>query len=587
MQYSNPVGISFRPWPVSCVLLLAAACGKSNDSGGGFPDPVAPQDPPTLEAIQAVQRDETLDDFEDGDLLAWLPDGEGHWTSDAAGEGLSVVDEGDTGTQALQVEPRAARAVANLSYEGAALRRHDYSSCSGLEFSLRHDGAGSVETMVLIDSVVDGGSSESRGLASATIRVTGDWETVALDWSDFQPAATAPIPPEGGAGGATFTGASTAGATSGSDSSASLPGPPGALDEKHILALSIDALPEANLLVDAVRLRDCKLLPLNPPLPAPPPLGTDAPAGTPVATHGQLRVQGTHLHDQSGDPVQLKGVSSMWLNYEVDGYAENLAGLRWMRDNWNLEVFRAAMGAGDNDSNGPISNGYSQRPDVLRGQVEQIIENAIELGVYVIVDWHSHEVHGPEARAFFADIAERYGEYPNVIYETFNEPIDQEWLTELKPYHESVVASIRTHDPDNLIVLGTRTWSQDVNEAARNPVGGSNLLYTLHFYTCTHPTPWIIGGSTRAMNNGVAVFTTEWGATTADGGLNASGVCEDTAVEYLEWMEEEAISWAAWKLDNCGDSSCFLRNGPVPVDGGWTESDLNGHAPLIIDWMLR
>src|SRR5687768_10542728 len=37
---------------------------------------------------------------------------------------------------------------------------------------------------------------------------------------------------------------------------------------------------------------------------------------SPVGQHGQLRVQGTALVDQSGAAVQLKGISSMWLNWE-------------------------------------------------------------------------------------------------------------------------------------------------------------------------------------------------------------------------------------------------------------------------------
>src|SRR6187399_14507 len=37
---------------------------------------------------------------------------------------------------------------------------------------------------------------------------------------------------------------------------------------------------------------------------------------SPVGRHGQLRVQGTALVDEQGAPVQLKGISSMWLNWE-------------------------------------------------------------------------------------------------------------------------------------------------------------------------------------------------------------------------------------------------------------------------------
>ncbi|HYN95290.1 MAG TPA: RICIN domain-containing protein, partial [Pilimelia sp.] len=108
---------------------------------------------------------------------------------------------------------------------------------------------------------------------------------------------------------------------------------------------------------------------------APPPPPT---SGTPVARFGQLRVCGTRMCASNGSQVQLRGVSSMWLNWESRGYAENLTALRWMRDNWGLTVIRAAMGV-------EPAGAYLSDPARARGQVERIINNAVAAGVYVIV----------------------------------------------------------------------------------------------------------------------------------------------------------------------------------------------------------
>src|ERR1051325_989903 len=51
--------------------------------------------------------------------------------------------------------------------------------------------------------------------------------------------------------------------------------------------------------------------------------GDPKPALNPVATHGQLAVVGNQLQDASGQPVQLKGVSSQWLNFESRGFPES------------------------------------------------------------------------------------------------------------------------------------------------------------------------------------------------------------------------------------------------------------------------
>ena len=36
----------------------------------------------------------------------------------------------------------------------------------------------------------------------------------------------------------------------------------------------------------------------------------------------------------------------------------------------------------------------------------------------------------------------RYGQYPNVMFEIFNEPIFQNWTETIKPYHEGVVEAL-------------------------------------------------------------------------------------------------------------------------------------------------
>jgi endoglucanase len=297
---------------------------------------------------------------------------------------------------------------------------------------------------------------------------------------------------------------------------------------------------------------------------------------TPVEAHGQLAVVGTDLVDQNGDQVQLKGVSSMWLNWETDGFAEDPAALVWMRDHWNLSVLRAAMGV-------DVGGAFLSNPDKAKTQVRTIVENAISAGVYVIVDWHDHNatLHQAQAEQFFAELAAEFADVPNIIYEPFNEPLKLDWETQLKPYHEAVVASIRAADPDNVIILGTPTWSQDVDVVARSPLDGANLMYTLHFYSCTH-TSWLRTKAGTARSLGLPMFVTEWGATHADGGTDGK-VCLDEASAWIDFMANAGIGWAAWKLDNCPQDSTCLLTADAPRNGGWTNEYLHGHAPFVRD----
>ncbi len=325
-----------------------------------------------------------------------------------------------------------------------------------------------------------------------------------------------------------------------------------------------------------------------------------APDGSPVAIHGRLQVAGTSLVDQSGQRVQLKGVSSMWLAGESGPYAESESALKYMRDNWKLSVIRAAMGGSGTDT--PVSSPQSP----LLPRVEQIVQNAIRLGVYVIVDWHTEQAVSQQADAitFFTAMAHKYGAYPNLIWEPYNEPGKGVTWAQIKPYHEALVDAIRPIDPNNLIVMGTPNWSQYVDTAAANPVapasGTANLLYTVHFYACDH-TQWLRDRADTAIAAGVAIFITEFGATPANGGQGSTNyVCRDEANLWFDWMAANNVSGAAWKLDKCSDTSCILANG-ASASGPWPDdvltTDANntlvstgktqggGHGTLVVDWI--
>lgn len=83
-----------------------------------------------------------------------------------------------------------------------------------------------------------------------------------------------------------------------------------------------------------------------------------------------------------------------------------------------------------------------------------------------------------------------------------------------------MVKTIRANAPKIIILIGSGTWSQDILD----PVPGSNLMYTCHFYAGTHG-QWLRDRITTAMNKGLPVFVTEWGTSRAwtDNDLTESG----------------------------------------------------------------
>lgn len=296
---------------------------------------------------------------------------------------------------------------------------------------------------------------------------------------------------------------------------------------------------------------------------------------SPVARHGRLQVQGNRLVDAHGQPVQLRGMSLFWSQWMGQYY--NPEAIRWLRDDWHCTVVRAAMGVG--------SGGYLSHPEQERQKVVTVIDAAIKLGIYVIIDWHDHNAQQNTAAAqkFFGEMAERYKGAPNVLYEIYNEPLDNaSWANDIKLYSEAVIGTIRQHDPNGIVICGTRTWSQRVDEAAQDPIAGKNIAYTLHFYAGTHK-QGLRDIAATALRKGVALFVTECGTTEASG--NGPVNTAETQ-KWWQFLDDNHISWCCWSVADKQETSAALQPG-ARATGGWADSALTPSGLFVRDELRR
>ncbi|MEO5816096.1 MAG: glycoside hydrolase family 5 protein [Gemmatimonadaceae bacterium] len=286
-----------------------------------------------------------------------------------------------------------------------------------------------------------------------------------------------------------------------------------------------------------------------------------------VALHGRLSVRGNRVVDEHGDAVQLRGMSLFWSQWMPQFYNESA--VRWLRDDWKITVVRAAIAV--------PSGGYLRHPDAETKKAEAVIDAAVKLGIYVIVDWHSHNPEPEAAKKFFSYIASKYGKLPNIIYEPWNEPLDtHDWSTVIKPYHLAVIAAIRARDKTNLVVAGTQTWSQDVDKAAADPLPFTNVAYTLHFYAGTHRQS-LRDKATLAMSRGAALFVTEWGTGSADG----NGMLDSTETrKWIAFMDQHKLSWANWSVADKNETTAALLPG-APGTGGWTDAQISASGKFV------
>ena len=288
---------------------------------------------------------------------------------------------------------------------------------------------------------------------------------------------------------------------------------------------------------------------------------------TVVQMHGLLQLSGNKIVDKNNEPVCFAGNSFFWSNDNWGGERYYKAEvISWLKHDWKTTIVRAAMGVED-------PGGYLDNKTANKNRVKTIVDAAIDKGIYVIIDWHSHhaEDNTNEAALFFEEMANLYGKYDNVIYEIYNEPLDISWSTIIKPYASSIIATIRSIDPDNLIVVGTPEWSQRVDLAAADPITGySNIAYTLHFYTVHHQ-QWLRDRASAALESGIALFVTEWGSI-------GYSLVDSEANEWMNWCFDNKISHCNWAVNDKDEEWSILV--PGTSTSGWRDDELTAAGKL-------
>ncbi|SHN11388.1 glycoside hydrolase family 5 protein [Mucilaginibacter sp. OK098] len=288
-------------------------------------------------------------------------------------------------------------------------------------------------------------------------------------------------------------------------------------------------------------------------------------AQTPVALNGVLTVQNGKIINKNGTAPQLRGISFSWSLWQGRKYY-NPAVVDWLAGDFKASIVRASMGV-------QPDHGYLQEPALQKQLIVNVIDQAIKDGIYVLIDWHDHHSnqHLPQSKEFFAEMAQKYKGVPNVIYEIWNEPEAISWDT-VKNYAVQVIREIRKYDPDNLIVVGSPHWDQDVDIAAANPITGfNNIAYSFHFYASdpNHQEKLRAKGD-LAIKKGLALMITEWGV----GESNGNGKFNIGQVKaWMDWMEANHLSWTNWNITDKQETTALLLPG-APDNGDWTNEQL-------------
>ena len=249
-------------------------------------------------------------------------------------------------------------------------------------------------------------------------------------------------------------------------------------------------------------------------------------------------------------------MSTHGLGWFPEAVSEN--SFRVRRDDWGCNTIRLAMYIEEYNGGEML---YLAQPQRNLELVTKGVDACSNLGMYVIVDWHvlnpgDPTTHTEDAKKFFSQMAQMYRNYPNIIYEICNEPNSGPDWNRVKSYAEQVIPVIRKYDPDAIIICGTPTWSQDIDQAANNRLSDKNTVYAFHFYAASHSQ--LKNKVTSCYDKGLPILVSEFGTcqNTGDGYVD-----ENETNSWFNLLDEREIGYLNWSFCNKPESASAFVSG--------------------------
>lgn len=290
---------------------------------------------------------------------------------------------------------------------------------------------------------------------------------------------------------------------------------------------------------------------------------------TPVAANGRLSVKGTHIVNERGEPVQLRGFASHGMQWFRSFYAFGAA-FEAAADLWGADVLRLTIYLSE--------DGYLTSKTISKQEFEDMIDTYVKVaaakGIYIILDWHVHKPGWPgyylkESKEFFAKMSLKYGIMPHVMWEIANEPSEAaltseqsggtgtdpghyvDW-PEIVSYANEVIPVIRANSPKSIILVGTPSWStlgvstrgaESWKNVADNPLADPNVVYVIHYYAAGHT----FQDALEKASERLPLFASEWAGSSFQ---ETSALDEAKGKAFVDMLARRKIGWAYWNFSN-------------------------------------
>lgn len=277
----------------------------------------------------------------------------------------------------------------------------------------------------------------------------------------------------------------------------------------------------------------------------------------------RISVKGNKFVAADGRPVVFRGLNTS----DPDKLVK--AG------HWNKEYFEAMKSWGANIVRFPVhpSTWRSQGKENYLRLLDQGIGWAGELGMYVIIDWHSignlrtemyqnesYETTQKETFEFWRTMAKQYKDNVTVaFFELFNEPTEYNgqlglcsW-SQWKELMEEMIAIIRAHGATTVPLVAGFNWAYDLTPVAKDPIKAEGIGYVSHPYPMKRNKPWEKQWTADwgFVSEKYPVILTEIGYCGADDkGAHVPVISDESYGDAItNYCRERGISYTVWVFD--------------------------------------
>ena len=304
---------------------------------------------------------------------------------------------------------------------------------------------------------------------------------------------------------------------------------------------------------------------------------------------GKLSKSGKYLVDKNGNNIDLQGIGTHHLTQYSNLHTLNsLRILKYCGINC-VRMSAYLLNHNFTYSDGQSSPGYIPSPDSIKAEMDRIIGYCVQLGLYVIVDWHvwsggGEHLSTSDAVEFFTYFANKYYNVDNVLYELANEPFS-DTLADIVSHCSTLRTLIKSYVTNPVLITGVRSFTDGATEMyeALQAENIDDIFISQHRYS---------GGASLSKfqtwwNDGIPLFITEWSNTSASTGTQSDMNITD-GNNFLNFFHQNHIPNCIWKFtDQTMAYSAITNRGTINnsyyVNGAILEGDFSEYGKFFFD----